>query len=109
MSRESAQLPHPSGLGASVAAAVAGLEDGEWTKPLATTYGWEIIMLDERLPGDRNRAQVFLYRMQFPVGDDATRAQAKSDWATLPLHGNAELLKALPQSFRRNRIVPDPE
>lgn len=102
-------MPHPSGLGASVAAEVAQMEDGDWRGPIATTYGWELIRLDQRFDGPRNRAQISLYRMQFPVGSDADRAQAKKDWDTLPLRGNHELLMALPLSFRRDRLVTETE
>jgi len=102
-------LPHPSGLGASVAAAVAQMENGDWAGPIATSYGWELILLEERFSGARNRAQISLYRMQFPVGSDADRAQAKKDWDTLPLRGNPELLLALPLSFRRDRLATETE
>ncbi|MDA0668014.1 MAG: peptidyl-prolyl cis-trans isomerase [Planctomycetota bacterium] len=101
--------PNPSALGAAAAAAIALLENGEWSGPIATSNGWELILLEQRFDGPRNRAQVAAYRMLFPVGTPADRTQAKKDWDTLPLRGNPELLNALPQSFRRNRLAPEPE
>ncbi|MHC4822861.1 MAG: peptidyl-prolyl cis-trans isomerase [Planctomycetota bacterium] len=103
------ELPNPSGLGASVAAAVAGLEQGQWAGPLQTIYGWEVVLLDRRVAGTRDRAQVSLFRLQAPVGDASLRNQAKEDWETLPLSGNPELIQDLPLSFRRDRVVAPPE
>jgi len=101
--------PNPSALGAAEAAAIALLENGEWSGPIITSTGWELLLLEERFDGPRNRAQISAYRMVFPVGTLADRAQAKKDWDTLPLSGNSELLNALPQSFRHNRLAPEPE
>ena len=101
--------PNPSALGGPLAAAVALLEDGEWGGPIATSLGWELVFLEKRFDGPRNRAQIATYRMLFPVGTQADHAQAKKDWDTLPLRGNPELLNALPQSFRRNRLAPETE
>lgn len=103
------ELPSPSGLGSSVAAAVAGLEEGQWAGPLKTIYGWEIVLLERRVEGPRNRAQVSLYRLQAPVGDSSSRNQAKEDWDTLPLSGNPDLIRDLPPSFRRDRVVAPTE
>lgn len=102
-------LPSPSGLGASVAAAIASIEDGAWIGPVKTSLGWEVVLLERRMPGARNRAQVYLYRLQAPVGDATSRNQAQEDWATLPLRGNPELIRDLPLSFRRDRTQPAPE
>ncbi len=100
---DSPQLPNPAGLGAQAAAQVALMHEGDLAGPIQTSYGWEIIYLDKRLPGPSNRAQIVLYRMQFPVGSDLDRKQAKKAWETLPLSGNPELIQTLPPSFRLNR------
>lgn len=97
--------PSPSALGAAVAAAVASMEAGDWTGPLKTRFGWEIISLFERVDGPRNRAQVTVYRMQFQVGTPADRQQALADWSTLPLSGNQELIDCLSLDFRTNRVA----
>ncbi len=98
--------PSPSAIGATVAATVAALEDGEWAGPLKTSYGWELVGLAERMEGVRNRAPVSLYRIQFPVGSAADRQQAEADWSALPLTGNAELIECLSLEFRHDRIAP---
>ena len=99
--------PNPSALGAAVAAAVATLEPGEWAGPLRTSFGWELVSLVERFEGPRNRAQVSLYRIQFPVGTTSDRQQAEADWSTLPLSGNTELIDCLSLEFRHNRVVAE--
>lgn len=98
--------PTPSALGAAVCAAAASMEPGDWTGPLQTGFGWELILLAERVESTRNRAPVTLYRIQFPVGAPSDRQQAVADWSTLPLSGNAELLDCLSVEFRRNRTAP---
>lgn len=103
------ELPSPAGLGSAVAAAVAGLEEGQWAGPIQTIYGWEVVLLERRVEGARNRAQVSLYRLQAPVGDAASRNQAKEDWDTLPISGNPDLIQDLPLSFRRDRVVAPTE
>jgi parvulin-like peptidyl-prolyl isomerase len=100
------KAPSPSSLGAAVSAEVASMEPGNWSGPLKTAFGWELILLVERMEATRNRAPVSLYRMQFPVGADADRQQAVADWSTLPLSGNAELMDCLAVEFRRNRPAP---
>jgi len=97
--------PNPSALGAAICAAVASLEPGEWAGPVRTNYGWELVLLAERQDGPRNRAQVSLYLIQFPVGSTADRRQAEADWSTLPLSGNQELMDCLSLEFRHNRLV----
>lgn len=97
------QKPGPAFLGASVAAAVAAMEPGEWRGPLRTEQGWEILHLASRLEAPRPLAQVRVDRLTFHVGTPAERAEAKADWARLPLGGNPELLDALPLEFRRQR------
>jgi|FLOH01.1.fsa_nt_gi hypothetical protein len=97
--------PSPSALGAAISAAVASLVPGEWAGPVQTSYGWELVFLAERQAGPRNRAQVSLYVIQFPVGSSGARRQAEADWSTLPLSGNQELMDCLSLEFRRNRIV----
>jgi len=105
---EAVKQPYPSALGAAVAAAVASMEPGEWAGPLKTDFGWELVLLVERGPAARNRAQVTLYRMQFLVGTAADRQQAAADWSTLPLAGNAELIDCLALDFRADRVAnPD--
>lgn len=100
------KAPMPSALGAAVCAAVASMEPGDWTGPLQTSYGWELILLVERMDTTRNRAPVNLYRILFPVGSSTDRQQAVADWSTLPLSGNAELMDCLAVEFRRNRVAP---
>lgn len=100
--------PHPSDLGASVAAAVAVLEPGEWSGPLKTTYGWEVVFLVERKADvPRNRAQVILYRLLFAVGTPEDRQRIDQEWAAVSFGGNPELLRALPLSLRMGRVQKD--
>ncbi len=97
--------PTPFGLGASAAAAVGGMEAGEWRGPLASLKGWEIILLEKRLEGLRSRSGVIVRRLVFPVGTDADRDQARADWARLPLEGSADMLDTLPAVFRHGRVA----
>jgi len=100
--------PNPASMGAREAAAVAVLADGEWTGPLRTATGWELLYLVERVPGPRNRANVGTYRMTFPVGTPADRARAREAWDTLPLAGNPGILDVLPLEFRAGRVQETP-
>ena len=100
--------PHPHGLGARVAAAAATLEPGEWTGPVRTLDGWELLFLVKRFDEVRSRSSVVVRQLVVPVGDDAARREAKEAWATLPLSGSETYLRALPVEFRRGRIVEPP-
>ena len=100
--------PNPAALGSRVAAAVAPLDRGGIAGPLRTAEGWEIVLLAGRSDGVRNRANVLVYRMVFPVGDATDRERARSDWGKLPLSGDPDLLDALPLEFRRDRVT-DPQ
>lgn len=100
--------PNPAALGARAAAAAAILEPGQWRGPLKTSEGWEVIFLRDRAPGIRHRANVNLYRLVYPVGGPEQRLQAQQDWATLPLRGNLEVIRALPLEFRRGRTPDSP-
>ena len=100
--------PNPGSMGASAAAAVAVLEPGEWAGPLRSVFGWELVYLAERMPGARNRANVGVYRMVFPVGDADDLAHAREAWATLPLSGDPRVLDVLPLDFRRDRVLETP-
>lgn len=96
----------PHALGASVAAAVALLEPGEWSGPLKTDRGWELVLLRDRVGERRDLGLVELYRIEFPVGGDMDLRQAEEDWSTLPLTGPPELIRCLPPSFRHGRDTP---
>ena len=100
--------PNPASLGARAAAATAVLEPGQWRGPIRTLEGWEIIYLRERTEGIRHRANVDLYRLVYPIGSAERRLQARKDWATLPLRGNLEVIRALPLEFRRGRTPDSP-
>lgn len=100
--------PNPASLGARAAAATAVLEPGQWRGPIRTLEGWEIVYLRERTEGTRHRANVDLYRLVYPIGSPERRLQAEKDWATLPLGGNLEVIRALPLEFRRGRTPESP-
>ncbi len=100
--------PNPASLGARAAAATAVLEPGQWRGPIRTLEGWEIVYLRERTKGTRHRANVDLYRLVYPIGSAERRLQAKENWATLPLRGNLEVIRALPLEFRRGRTPESP-
>jgi hypothetical protein len=100
--------PNPASMGAREAAAVAVLDDGQWTGPLRTATGWELLYLVERVPGPRNRANVGTYRMTFPVGTPEDRARAREAWDTLPLAGDPGILDVLPLDFRAGRVQETP-
>lgn len=95
--------PYPSALGGRIAAAVAAREAGDWAGPLQTAQGWSLVYLKERMDGPRNRANVLVYVVDYPVGAADDRARAQEEWGKLPLSGNPELLDALPLEFRRGR------
>ena len=89
------------------AAALGALEPGEWTGPVMTVHGWEVLRLEERGEGPRNRASVTLIRLRFPVGDDAARERARQAWNTLPLGGSPERIRRLPFHFRNGRVAAE--
>lgn len=95
--------PHPAALGAAVAAAVAGLEEGQWAGPLRTARGWELVLLERRFGDLRSRANVLLRRIVFPVGTPEDREQAARDWSILPLSGAPEYLDAVPVEILSRR------
>lgn len=97
--------PSPFALGARVAARTASMAQGEWAGPLRTKQGWELIYLEERVPGTRSRTGVALRRIVFPVGEEMDRSQARAAWARLDLSGNDALLRALPRALVRDRIA----
>lgn len=100
------RAPSPFEIGSGrVAAAAGGLEPGQWTGPILTVRGWEIVYLRARGEGHRNRASVQLVRLEFPVGDEAARQRAEQEWNTLPLGGTPRRLRALPSSFRHGRVA----
>lgn len=101
--------PHPNALGAQVAAAVAVMENGDWTGPLQTRQGWEIILLQERFDEIRSRSNVIVRRLIFHVADELEQENAKNAWKSLPLSGDPEYLKALPAKFRRGRVIANLE
>ncbi len=103
MAQELPKPPHPAGLGAAVAAAVARLEEGEWAGPLRTADGWELVLLERRFGPLRSRANVLLQRIRFPVGTPEDREQAARDWSILPLTGAPEYLDAVPAEVLRQR------
>lgn len=99
-----ADQPSPAALGGAVAAAVAPLEAGEWSGPVRTLDGWEIVLLDRRADGLRSRAAVVVRRIVVPVGDEEARNEARDGWARLPLDGDPALLRVLPRAFVRGRV-----
>lgn len=100
--------PYPAALGARVAAQVAALEPGESSGPLRTLNGWEVVLLENRMDGPRNRATVLVYVVVYPVGDADDRRRATEAWATVSLSGSQEILDALPFEFRRGRVLETP-
>lgn len=106
--RGTAQKPGPFFLGASVSARIATMEPGEWTGPLRTQAGWEIIQLREREAAPRQLAHVTVERIVFAVGSAEQHAAARADWAKLPLAGSPELLDTLPLEFRHGRVATNP-
>jgi len=90
------------GLGASVA---AGLEAGQWSSPYRSIEGWEILYLEERIPGSRMRSGVSIRRLLFPVADLAARDQARQSWVKLPIAGSELLIRSLPANFRLGRVT----
>jgi hypothetical protein len=97
----------PAALGGATSAAVARLEPGEWAGPLRTVDGWEIVLLEVRAEGPRSRSGVVVRSIVFPVASESEQTQARADWATLPLAGDPALLRSLPRSFVRGRVVAD--
>ncbi|MAW62305.1 MAG: hypothetical protein CMJ94_15930 [Planctomycetes bacterium] len=100
--------PTPFALGARVSAEVAVLEPGAWFGPVPTLKGWEIVYVEARGEGVRSRAGVMLRRLVYPVGDEADQNAARQEWATLPLAGDSALMRVLPRSFVRGRVLDDP-
>ena len=89
-----------------IAAAVGSLLPGQWTGPVKTIRGWELVWLQERGEGPRNRAGVSLIRLEFPVGSREDRERARKAWNTLPLGGSPERIRDLPFRFRLGRVAP---
>ncbi|MBC8329411.1 MAG: peptidylprolyl isomerase [Planctomycetes bacterium] len=88
-----------------VAAAVGSLEPGQWTGPVKTIRGWELIWLQERGDAPRNRASVTLIRLEFPVGAPEARERARVAWNTLPIGGSPDRIRDLPFRFRHGRVA----
>lgn len=99
------EKPGPAFLGGSAAARLARMEPGEWTGPLRTERGWELLLLVAREEIPRLLAQVLVERMIVWVGSAADRAQAQADWARLPLSGDPALLDAIPLEARHGRTA----
>ncbi len=92
--------PTPSHLGAGVAAAVAILEDGEWSPPVYNSVGWSIVFLNERKPGQRSTAGVDVDIFQIEIADAAIYSANRKQWQHAPLLGSDKLISCLPYEFR---------
>ena len=92
--------PTPSHLGAGIAAAVAILEDGEWSPPVYTSVGWSIIFLNERKSGQRSTAGVDVDIFQIEIADATIYSANRKQWQYAPLLGSDKLISCLPYEFR---------
>ena len=92
--------PTPSQLGAGVAAAVAILEDGEWSPPVYSSAGWSIVFLNNRKSGRRSAAGVDVDIFQIEIADAAIYSANRKQWQYAPLLGSDKLISCLPYEFR---------
>jgi hypothetical protein len=92
--------PAPSHLGAGVAAAVAILEDGEWSPPIYNSVGWSIVFLNERKSGQRSTAGVDVDIFQIEIADATIYSANRKQWQRAPLLGSDKLISCLPYEFR---------
>jgi hypothetical protein len=96
--------PTPFGLGARISAAVADMEPGEWRGPFLTLAGWEFVELIGRNPGLRSRSGVIVRTLVVAVGSYEDQKDARALWKTLPLSGNADILRTVPPDFSHGRL-----
>ncbi len=96
--------PTPFGVGARISAAVADMEPGEWRGPFLTLSGWEFVELIDRNPGLRSRSGVVIRKLTVAVGTYEDQKEARELWKTLPLSGDADLLRTLPPDFTHGRL-----
>ena len=95
-----AVAPTPSQLGAGVAAAVAILENGEWSPPIYNSTGWSIVFLNTREYGQRSTAGVDVDVFQIEIADATVYSANRQQWQHAPLLGSDKLISCLPYEFR---------
>jgi hypothetical protein len=92
--------PTPSQLGTGVAAAVATLENGEWSPPIYNSTGWSIVFLNARKYGQRSTAGVDVDVFQIEIANAAVYSANRQQWQYAPLLGSDKLISCLPYEFR---------
>ena len=92
--------PTPSQLGTGVAAAVAILENGEWSPPIYNSTGWSIVFLNTREYGQRSTAGVDVDVFQIEIADATIYSANRQQWQYAPLLGSDKLISCLPYEFR---------